>query len=206
MRKFIKWIMERLYNGVPASWLSNKPSVYRDLTTDTAKEEKKVEVLLRYTVMHILDNNFEADPSELIVIFRNRYPDMLFEEFSMLTFRLGLIVAEFAMDRIAFYDAVKEIKDLPSKYDKTINEMTIQLALEEQAKKHIENMTKDTMKGTEIEEESLLDLTAKDNKISLKSMSTDELHTLLNELIGVIEKRTPYHDSEDKFDDKSKEE
>ena len=205
MKKFIQWIMERLYAGVPASWLSNKPSVYRDSTSDTIKEQKKIDVLLKYTVMHILDNNFEADPSELIVIFRNRFPDMPIEEFSMLVFKLGLIVAEFAMDRVTFYDAVQDIEDLPTKYDKVINEMTVQLALEEQAKKHIDSMTEATMQE---DEDTLLGLATKTDKISLKSMSTDELHDLLNELIGVIEDRGEHNKSKsesNKLDDKSKE-
>ena len=204
----IEWLRKRLIKGAPIESLTDSYTHYADLLSVTLNQKEQREQILRATIFHILDNEFMADPVALMLWFQKHRPKMPIEELLMLMFKLGILIKDYADDRELFLAAVKDVKDLPEKYEPILKEMEDQLKFEKDMNKAAEQMkAQSEMQGYALTPAPApVETPTLDIKGSLNKMSSGELNDLLNDLITAIEKKEEQLKRIENVNKKSKEE
>ena len=185
-----EWLRKRLVPGAPSSFLDTSYIKYADLLSKTLNEKEKRDNTIRIVVIHILENDYVADPVSLMFKFVEEYPEMSIEELLMLMFKVGISIKDYVDDKRVFLQTVKSVKDLPEQFNEMINEMEMQIESEEAAKEAAKSMD---LTRFEPQRQEAIEPPKETKEINiqskLKGMSSGELNELLNELITVMEKK-----------------
>ena len=131
MNKFLKWFNKYKFlnrNGnIPIEYVLGNQSSLSEISKNGFIHSDLIKSLEKDLIILIVDNNFIVDPSIILTFFKRRY-NFTVDEFSILSFKMGMLSKMYIENpTILLQDAIK-LKDVFSK--DTIENLKVHLEKE----------------------------------------------------------------------------